>query len=96
MPHSPSDRNSFKLDLALQGKYVIELFSFPNPPKRISFPEATSLRHLAFGVYSIDNTLEIFKNKGVLVSEIHLDEFTGKKYTFIQDPDNLPIELYEL
>ena len=46
------ERNSYKLDLALQGKYIIELFSFPNPPQRLSFPEATGLRHLAFGFWS--------------------------------------------
>ncbi len=90
------ERNSYKLDLALQGKYIIELFSFPNPPQRLSFPEATGLRHLAFGVKKLEDTLAVLKSKGVNVQEIRVDEFTGKKFIFIQDPDNLPIELYEL
>ncbi len=33
------ERQSYKLDLSLNGEYIIELFSFPNPPKRISRPE---------------------------------------------------------
>jgi glyoxylase I family protein len=27
------ERDSYKLDLALNGNYIVELFSFPNPPK---------------------------------------------------------------
>ena len=91
-----TERQSYKLDLALNGNYVIELFSFPNPPQRLSFPEATGLRHLAFGVKNLEDTLAVLKSKGVNVQEIRVDEFTGKKFIFIQDPDNLPIELYEL
>ncbi len=34
------ERDSYKLDLALNNEYVIELFSFPEAPKRPSFPEA--------------------------------------------------------
>jgi glyoxylase I family protein len=90
------ERKSYKLDLALNGIYVIELFSFPNPPKRLSFPEATGLRHLAFGVENLEYTLEILKSKGVFSFGIKVDEFTNKKYAFIQDPDELPIELYEM
>lgn len=90
------ERNSYKLDLALQGKYIIELFSFPNPPQSLSFPEATGLRHLAFGVNNLEYTLAALKSKGVNAQEIRVDEFTGKKFIFIQDPDNLPIELCEL
>ena len=44
------ERKSYKLDLALHGEYIIELFSFPNPPKRPSRPESCGLRHLAFEV----------------------------------------------
>ena len=39
--------NSYKTDLSLNGIYLIELFSFPDPPKRLSYPEAAGLRHLA-------------------------------------------------
>ncbi len=89
------ERNSFKLDLLLNGEYVIELFSFPKPPKRVSRPEATGLRHIAFEVEDIMLTIEYLKANNIAFEEIRTDEFTNKKFTFITDPDNLPIELYE-
>ena len=90
------ERKSFKLDLALQGQYILELFSFPDPPERLSRPEATGLRYLAFLVENIEDSVrELFK-KGVVAEPIRVDEFTGKRFTFFVDPDNLPIELYEV
>tara|TARA_R110002124_G_scaffold65745_1_gene179696 strand:- start:486 stop:869 length:384 start_codon:yes stop_codon:yes gene_type:complete len=89
------DRQSYKLDLALNGEYIIELFSFPNPPKRISKPEALGLRHLAFKVLEIEKTREFLLKKGIEVEDIRIDEFTNKKFCFFSDPDDLPIELYE-
>lgn len=88
-------RQSHKLDLALNGEYVIELFSFPNPPTRPSRPEATGLRHLAFEVADLDDTIEKLTAQGVVAEPIRVDEFTGKRFTFIADPDELPIEFYE-
>jgi glyoxylase I family protein len=90
------ERRSYKLDLSLNGTYVIELFSFPNPPSRLSRPEATGLRHLAFGVEALEKTLEHLKAKHIPFEPVRTDEHTGKKFTFIFDPDELPIELYEL
>ena len=89
------ERQSYKLDLALNGQYVVELFSFPNPPPRVSQPEATGLRHLAFEVDDIVSAIEILKAKGVVCEPIRMDEHTGKQFTFLSDPDGLPIELYE-
>ncbi|MFZ9847709.1 MAG: VOC family protein [Flavobacteriales bacterium] len=89
------DRKSYKLDLALNGEYLIELCSFENAPARPSYPEATGLRHLAFEVEDIEEVIQILKDKKVLVEPIRTDEFTGKRFTFVADPDNLPIELYE-
>ena len=89
------DRKSYKLDLALNGVYLIELFSFENAPARPSYPEATGLRHLAFEVEDLDEVVQILKNKMVIAEPIRTDEFTNKRFTFIADPDNLPIELYE-
>ena len=89
------DRKSYKLDLALTGVYLIELFSFENAPARPSYPEATGLRHLAFEVEDLDEVVQILKNKMVIAEPIRTDEFTNKRFTFIADPDNLPIELYE-
>ena len=88
-------RDSYKLDLALHGNYKIELFSFPNPPQRISRPEAVGLRHLAFSVENIEENVAILKQNYIKVEAIRTDEYTGKKFTFFEDPDGLPIELYE-
>ncbi|MBC6999129.1 VOC family protein [Cytophaga sp. FL35] len=89
------ERQSFKLDLALNGEYIIELFSFPNPPKRPSRPEAMGLRHLAFGVEDVEKEKSRLEKLEVEVEDIRTDEFTGKRFTFFADPDDLPIELYE-
>ncbi|MDO6818116.1 VOC family protein [Zobellia sp. 1_MG-2023] len=89
------ERQSYKLDLALNGNYIIELFSFPNPPKRPSRPEALGLRHLAFEVEDVSIERQKLMEKGVNVEPIRTDEFTGRKFTFFADPDNLPLELYE-
>lgn len=89
------ERNSYKLDLSLNGKYVIELFSFPHPPARPSRPEATGLRHIAFEVDDVAATIAALKKHHVMAEPIRIDEFTGKRFTFIADPDDLPIEFYE-
>lgn len=89
------ERESYKLDLALNGEYIIELFSFPDPPKRPSRPEAAGLRHLAFEVDDLDFVVATLEQKAVASEPIRIDEFTGKRFTFIADPDQLPIEFYE-
>ena len=89
------ERDSYKLDLALNGNYIIELFSFPNPPKRPSRPEATGLRHLAFEVLNLDETVAFLNSKNIESEPIRIDEMTHKRFTFIADPDLLPIEFYE-
>lgn len=91
-----AERQSYKLDLALEGSYVLELFSFPNPPERVSRPEAAGLRHLAFSVENLDVVLTHLQANGVEVEPVRVDELTGKRFTFIADPDKLPIEFYEL
>ena len=88
-------RNSYKLDLLI-GDSQIELFSFQNSPKRPSYPEALGLRHLAFEVDNMDFMVEHLKKSGIEIEPIRIDEFTGKKFTFFNDPDKLPIELYEI
>jgi glyoxylase I family protein len=89
------ERRSYKLDLALNGDYLIELFSFPDPPARVSRPEATGLRHIAFRVADIEVAKKELEAKGVISEPIRIDEFTDRKFTFFSDPDGLPIELYE-
>ena len=88
-------RDSYKLDLALNNLYIIELFSFPHPPARPSGPEATGLRHLAFSVEDIVASIAALEQKGVVCEPIRVDELTGKRFTFFADPDGLPLELYE-
>ncbi len=90
------ERDSYKLDLSLNGTYVIELFSFPDPPPRPSYPEASGLRHLALKVGNIEDAVSDLLDKGVTVQPIRIDEFTGKRFTFFADPDGLPLELYEI
>lgn len=88
-------RDSWKLDLALNGNYIIELFSFPSPPPRVSSPEARGLRHLAFEVDDVEKAVAALLESGVVPEPVRVDEFTGKKFTFFTDPDGLPLELYE-
>ena len=91
-----AERDSYKLDLSLNGEYLVELFSFPSPPPRPSRPESTGLRHIAFAVTDIKQSIEELKKHGVICEPIRVDEFTNKQFTFFADPDGLPIELYEL
>ncbi|MDD3457888.1 MAG: VOC family protein [Weeksellaceae bacterium] len=89
------DSNSNKLDLSLNGNYVIELFSFPDPPKRLTEPEACGLRHIAFEVSDLDAEIDRINSHSYTTEPIRIDPFTGKRFTFFKDPDGLPIELYE-
>jgi len=89
-------RNSYKLDLKVGESDAIELFSFPDPPDRPSRPEACGLRHLSFVVEDLDQAVADLRSKGVEVEPIRVDELTGKRFTFFQDPDRLPLEVYEI
>lgn len=89
------DRHSFKLDLRLPDGTQVELFSFPDPPQRPSYPEACGLRHLAFEVRDIEEAVRELEEKGVPVEPVRIDEHTGRRFTFFADPDGLPLELYE-
>ena len=90
------ERDSYKLDLCVGEEYQIELFSFPSPPERPSFPEAAGLRHLAFAVTNIEEAVKHLRQCGVKTESIRIDEITEKKFVFFQDPDGLPLELYEV
>src|SRR5688572_19181702 len=94
--HYRAERNSYKLDLKLGNRYCIELFSFPGPPPRVSNPEACGLRHLAFEVTDLESAIAWLNKNGIEPEPIRKDEYTGKRFTFFPDPDNLPLELYEL
>ncbi|RIV20441.1 VOC family protein [Fibrisoma montanum] len=90
-----AERQSYKLDLAVNDRYQIELFSFPDPPKRPSRPEAVGLRHLAFAVADLDTAVAHLNEHGVDTEPIRVDEHSGRRFTFFADPDGLPLELYE-
>jgi glyoxylase I family protein len=90
-----AERQSYKLDLKVNGIHQVELFSFPNPPARPSRPEACGLRHLAFEVDNVEAAITVLHSKGVETEPVRTDEITGKRFTFFADPDGLPLELYE-
>ncbi|HUS26179.1 MAG TPA: VOC family protein [Nevskiaceae bacterium] len=89
------ERDSYKLDLAINGEYLLELFSFPNPPERLTYPEARGLRHIAFEVDDVVAVQKELKDKGVKTTDLRKDPYTGKQTIFFFDPDELPIEVYE-
>ncbi len=89
------ERDSYKLDLRLPDGTQIELFSFPDPPRRPSYPEACGLRHLAFEVADLDEAVRELQGRGVVVEPVRTDQHTGKRFAFFADPDGLPMELYE-
>lgn len=90
------ERNSYKLDLAINGVYQIELFSFPDYRERGSYPESKGLRHLAFAVEDVEKAAAYLKQNNVDVQEIRTDALTGKKFVFFLDPNGQPLELYEV
>ena len=93
--HWREARRSWKLDLALPDGSQLELFSFEDSPARPSYPEARGLRHLAFAVADVAGAKAELEAQGVKVEAIRVDEYTGRRFTFFADPDDLPLELYE-
>lgn len=94
--HYRTARQSWKLDLQLPDGSQLELFSFVGAPPRPSRPEAQGLRHLAFAVTDLDAWLTYLQQQGVATEPVRVDEYTGKRFTFFQDPDGLPLELYQV
>lgn len=94
--HYRAARQSWKLDLQLPDGSQLELFSFVGAPPRPSRPEAQGLRHLAFAVTDLDAWLDYLQRQGVSTEPVRVDEYTGKRFTFFQDPDGLPLELYQV
>jgi glyoxylase I family protein len=90
------ERDSYKLDLSINGLYQIEIFSFPDYKERASYPEAKGLRHLALSVENLDAAVSELLAKNVEVQSIRTDEITGKRFCFFYDPNGQPLELYEI
>ena len=89
------ERDSYKLDLSIAGRYQVELFSFPDYRERGSYPEAKGLRHLAFAVGDVEAAAAELHARGVPVEPVRIDELTRKKFVFFTDPNGQPLELYE-
>ena len=89
-----AERKDYKIDLQLND-LELELFIIADRPARPNYPEAYGLRHLAFRVDSVSETVEELKQRGIACEPIRVDEFTNKHMTFFFDPDGLPLELHE-
>lgn len=90
-----SDRKDWKLDLRVNAHTELEIFVEQNPPERVTRPEACGLRHLAFYVDSVEETVKELTELGIECEPVRVDDYTGKKMTFFHDPDGLPLELHE-
>jgi glyoxylase I family protein len=88
------ERHSWKVNMQSGGVHI-ELFTFPNSPAHQSEPEALGLRHIAFMVPDLGKWCKMATSKRVFPEPIRVDEVGGARYTFVKDPDGLPIELYE-
>ncbi|WP_429971380.1 SMU1112c/YaeR family gloxylase I-like metalloprotein [Fructilactobacillus sp. Tb1] len=93
--HHRVAKNDYKIDLQINANTELELFIKSDAPKRVSYPEAQGLRHLAFATDNIEADIAFLKAQGVKVDELRTDDHTKDKMVFFYDPDNLPIELHE-
>ena len=89
------ERDDWKLDLRVDEHTELEIFAEKNPPKRVNRPEACGLRHLAFRVASVEETVKELDEIGIECEPIRTDTYTGEKMTFFFDPDGLPLEIHE-
>ena len=89
------ERDDWKLDLRVDEHTELEIFAEKNPPKRVNRPEACGLRHLAFRVESVEETVKELAEMGIECEPIRTDTYTGEKMTFFFDPDGLPLEIHE-
>jgi glyoxylase I family protein len=89
------ERGDVKLDLRVNDETELEVFVVKNPPARVTNPEACGLRHLAFRVEDVEETVRELNALGIETEPIRLDPLTDKRMTFFRDPDGLPLELHE-
>lgn len=89
------ERGDWKLDLRVDEHTELEIFAEKNPPKRVNRPEVCGLRHLAFRVESVEETVKELIEMGIECEPIRTDSYTGEKMTFFFDPDGLPLEIHE-
>lgn len=89
------ESGDWKLDLRVDEHTELEIFAEKNPPQRVNHPEACGLRHLAFRVESVGETVKELESLGIECEPIRLDTYTKDKMTFFHDPDGLSIEIHE-
>ena len=73
----------------------ILFFIKEDAPVRPTYPEAKGLRHLAFRVDSVEETVKELTAKGIECEPIRNDTFNGKAMTFFYDPAGTPLEIHE-
>ena len=69
---------------------ILEIFVDPNHPDRLTKPESLGIRHIAFTVDSLDDVV-----KKIDCEPVKKDWF-GRRFTFVKDMDNQPIEINEI
>lgn len=89
------ERDDWKLDLRVNDVTELEIFAVKNAPARPSYPEAQGLRHLAFKVECVEETVKELAALGIACEKVRTDDYTGGKMTFFHDPDGLPLEIHE-
>lgn len=82
--------------LELKGM-VIELWQFENQIENkddFSNLNIIGIKHMAFEVDDVEKVHKELKSKNIEITEPKLGA-SGAKYSFLKDPDGIPIELYE-
>jgi glyoxylase I family protein len=95
MPESPLPETSAGTSLLMPDTTNRTKPFHAHSPARPSRPEACGLRHLAFAVASVEETLAWLQARGVATEPVRIDPYTKRAVTFFADPDGLPIEIYE-
>ena len=74
------------------GDAVLEVFLRDDAPARLCSPEAYGCRHIAFDVDNVDEILELLKD--YRCEKIRTTD-TGRRFVFITDADDQPVEFLE-
>lgn len=72
------------------GNVVLEIFVDPNHPDRLTKPESLGIRHIALTVDNLDDVVKKFDCEPVK------KDWFGRRFTFVKDMDNQPIEINEI
>lgn len=59
-----------------------------------SVPEACGLRYLAFKIKFVESAIAFLQRFNIDAAPLRIDQLTGKKFTFFQDHDRLPLGFY--